>query len=100
MKNPHERSIRADKEEWLRMRKIAARKKAKQKLKNIDCIHRDLTSHRRETCPTCKGTVQVKIFACAVFGECTIQKKIGEIATCAGCKSRVAPPPLPSPSPT
>lgn len=40
---------------------------------------------RRVGCETCGGNVQVKIFACAVFGECALAKKIDSLACCATC---------------
>ncbi len=37
-------------------------------------------------CPTCRGTVRIKVLACAVHGCCTIGKKLDDIACCTGCK--------------
>lgn len=42
---------------------------------------------RREDCTGCKGKrTQIKVFACAVHGECTLGKKLDGLACCAGCK--------------
>lgn len=41
---------------------------------------------RRAACETCAGQVQVKVFACGVYGECTLAKKIGSLACCAACE--------------
>lgn len=41
---------------------------------------------RLSTCESCGGHVQIKVFACAVFGECTAAKLIGNVACCATCQ--------------
>lgn len=48
------------------------------------CLHlgREL---RREECPSCSGTVKVKVFACGKFGECTMAKSLSGIQTCESC---------------
>ncbi len=38
-------------------------------------------------CPTCSGNVQVKVFGCSVFGQCTVGKRVGDTACCKGCPS-------------
>ena len=48
------------------------------------CIHRG-DELRNELCPTCRGGVKVKVFACGVFGECTIGKRMSQIACCSTC---------------
>lgn len=55
-----------------------------------NCRHLGLEL-RRENCPTCAGHVQVKVFQCAVYGECTLAKKIGSIACCQTCERFEAP---------
>ena len=52
----------------------------------MKCVHRG-DEQREEVCPTCRGSVRVKIYGCAVLGECTIAKKIGNLAVCQGCAS-------------
>lgn len=42
---------------------------------------------RLEKCLSCTGSVKVKVFACGVFGECTLAKSIQGIANCQRCKS-------------
>lgn len=37
---------------------------------------------RLENCPSCCGTVRLKVFGCAIHGECTISKKVGSIMCC------------------
>lgn len=54
-----------------------------------ECVHLgDQT--RLEQCPTCGNkSVKVKVFACALHGECTYEKKVGELAVCRGCPDAV-----------
>jgi hypothetical protein len=40
---------------------------------------------RQESCPSCRGHVRLKVFACVVHGECTIGKAIAGLACCACC---------------
>lgn len=40
---------------------------------------------RRQQCETCGGNVQVKVFACAARGQCTLAKPLDGIACCQGC---------------
>ena len=40
-------------------------------------------------CSSCAGTVKLKIFACAIHGECTPLMKIEGIACCNNCPDRV-----------
>src|SRR5262245_14149932 len=40
---------------------------------------------RRQLCPDCPGSVQVKIFRCALHGECTHSKQLDGVACCARC---------------
>jgi hypothetical protein len=48
------------------------------------CVHRGQT-HREEHCPTCRGTVRLKVFACARHGECTIARSLAGVPCCATC---------------
>jgi hypothetical protein len=41
---------------------------------------------RTELCPSCKGKIQVKVFACPLHTECTIRKQMDGVASCADCK--------------
>lgn len=52
---------------------------------NGPCIHFGAETRRVE-CPTCRGNVQVKVFACAVFGECTLAKSLDGTACCQACE--------------
>lgn len=49
------------------------------------CIHRGEVL-RTEPCRSCGKRVLVKVFACALHGECTVQKLIGELARCGTCE--------------
>lgn len=40
---------------------------------------------RNEPCQTCRGDVQVKVFACGIHGECTLGKELPHIACCLRC---------------
>lgn len=51
------------------------------------CLHRGAAS-RDVTCPTCAGHVQVKVFSCALHGECTLGKKDIGVRRCDGCADR------------
>lgn len=39
----------------------------------------------RELCPTCKGKVLVKTFACEAHGRCTVARRLPGVACCVGC---------------
>lgn len=41
---------------------------------------------RLEKCATCKTATQIKVFACARHGECTLGKLLPNLACCAGCR--------------
>jgi DNA-directed RNA polymerase subunit RPC12/RpoP len=49
-----------------------------------DCTHLG-DELRRVECPTCYGRVQVKVRACHVHVECTVQKQLDGVARCATC---------------
>lgn len=55
----------------------------------LDCLHRG-AELRTEKCPGCQGHVEVKVFSCAVHGECTLQKSLGAM-TCVRCPDKKAP---------
>jgi hypothetical protein len=40
---------------------------------------------REEPCPSCRGAVRLKVFACALHGECTIARSLTGVACCATC---------------
>jgi len=53
----------------------------------LACIHRG-PEDRQEPCETCGGGVRIKIFACAVHGECQLDDKIAGVKFCGGCHER------------
>lgn len=57
---------------------------ASRELRNASCAHLG-AELRREQCPTCSGSVQVKVFACAIHGEATLAKPIDGVACCQRC---------------
>lgn len=44
------------------------------------------TTLRAEQCPTCSGHVAVKVFACALHGECQLGAKLQSVRSCDGCR--------------
>jgi hypothetical protein len=50
------------------------------------CKHRGAVV-REERCRSCCGHVQVKVYECAVHGECQLGRKLGGVRTCAGCEN-------------
>jgi hypothetical protein len=60
------------------------------------CVHRGEV-RREQQCPTCRGSVRLKVFACALHGECTIARALGGLACCATCPDYDAGPPADQP---
>ncbi len=56
----------------------------------LACIHRG-PELRQEPCESCGGGTRIKIFACAIHGECQLDDKIPGIAFCGGCVERTPP---------
>lgn len=36
-------------------------------------------------CPTCKGSVKLKLFACECHGRCTLEKSLESVTCCRSC---------------
>ena len=51
------------------------------------CIYRGRELDRRE-CPSCKGTVQVKVLACTLFECCQVQNYLPGVKACSLCDKR------------
>lgn len=49
-----------------------------------DCRHFG-AELRRQQCETCCGKVVLKVFACALRGECTPEKPLAGVPCCGGC---------------
>jgi hypothetical protein len=48
------------------------------------CRHRGEQSRMIE-CPGCRGAVRLKVFACAIHGECVLAGNVDPYATCVTC---------------
>lgn len=48
------------------------------------CLHRGEVVGEVE-CSSCKGRVRIKVFACAVHGDCTIRRVPGDRSDCDSC---------------
>ncbi len=57
---------------------------------HIDCAFKGKETGESVECPTCSGSVKIKIFECSQFGRCTIGKKSDGIACCKICDSHSA----------
>lgn len=56
---------------------------------------RELCQHRGEAvdeveCPSCRGTVKLKVFDCARHERCTLAKPIDGIGCCSNCTEFIA----------
>ncbi len=52
------------------------------------CVHLGAET-RRQLCPSCRGHVELKVFACAVHGECTQGKPAAGVkGCCQGCADK------------
>lgn len=63
----------------------------------MNCDHRKEES-RLVDCPSCRGSVKVKVFQCDKHGECTVGKDIPGLHVCDGNQCVPAPktsPPVP-----
>lgn len=49
------------------------------------CGHLGGATGKTVGCVSCGGSVKLKLFACAVHGECTPEKAVTGVACCAGC---------------
>ena len=58
-----------------------------QRLKTNDCIHRGELTRTKE-CPSCSGSVHVKIHGCDIYGECTLSVKDVGVQRCVNCPDR------------
>lgn len=56
-----------------------------------DCIYRGESPGGTIPCNTCRGRVELKLYSCKVYGECTLGKKVDGVASCKNCTSRVTP---------
>jgi len=61
---------------------------------DLSCVHRGGET-RRARCPSCKGHVELKIFACAKHGECALSDKPLGVHYCGDCSDLEPPAPAP-----
>jgi predicted GH43/DUF377 family glycosyl hydrolase len=57
-----------------------------------DCAHRGGPTGQTAPCRTCGGRVELKLYACAVHGTCTLGRKVEGHGCCQGCPDRPKPP--------
>jgi hypothetical protein len=60
-------------------------RKGKAGQRPADCTHLGVATGARVACPTCAGRVELRLFHCAVYGECTTGKAAPGVACCQGC---------------
>jgi hypothetical protein len=52
------------------------------------CRHLGAPTGEAVACPSCRGSVELKLFACAVHGRCTPARPAPAVACCATCADR------------
>lgn len=54
------------------------------------CIHLGEPTGAVVLCKSCKGSVKIKTFACAVHGTCTLSKRVADVPGCCDekCESK------------
>lgn len=52
------------------------------------CLHRGKETGETKQCPSCSGTVHLKVFSCAVHQTCTISRRIEGVSCCVSCPDR------------
>ncbi len=63
------------------------------------CRHLGADTGGTVPCPSCRGTVRVKLFACGVHGTCTAAKSVAGHACCHTCPDYAPVPIATAPSP-
>lgn len=48
----------------------------------VPCVHLGESTGETVGCPSCRGSVKLKLFACAIHGQCTTGKKVAGVACC------------------
>lgn len=54
----------------------------------VSCPYRGEPTGEMVECPTCSGTVKLKVFNCSKNGRCTLGRKVDGIALCCGYSPR------------
>lgn len=52
---------------------------------HLVCVNLGKESGKVISCPSCKGSVRIKLFDCQIHGVCTLRKQLDGIACCVGC---------------
>lgn len=58
-------------------------------VKSLPCIHLGEPNGNTVSCPSCRGTVQLKLFNCKIHGSTTLVKSISGIYCCVTCPDKV-----------
>ena len=59
---------------------------------NLPCIYKGPQTGEKIGCQSCKGNVQLTLFACQIHGTCTLGKRVSGHGCCDDkCAERVAP---------
>lgn len=53
------------------------------------CAHLGAPTGATVPCASCRGRVELKVFACGVHGRCTLAKRVEGVACCTGCVDAV-----------
>jgi hypothetical protein len=53
------------------------------------CVRLGEDTGKKTACKSCSGMTQLTIFKCEIHGECTVGRKVGGMACCAGCKDKL-----------
>lgn len=83
---------RAYRERWGEPAPLVTAPGFPQKFPEPPCSHLGPATGDTVKCPSCRGHVELKLFACAVHGTCTQGKKAPGVASCLGCPDRQPPP--------
>jgi len=62
-----------------------------------ECVHRG-DQIGEQLCESCSGTVRVKVFSCALHGECARSERLEHVKSCAFCPDAALALPPPSTS--
>jgi O-methyltransferase len=54
----------------------------------LPCIHLGEPTGETRTCPSCRGSVQVKLSRCSVHGSCTTHRVVSDTPCCVTCPDR------------
>ena len=55
----------------------------------LPCVHLGEATGDVVDCKSCCGHVALKVFNCAVFGRCTVARRVPPIPCCAHCGNKI-----------